>query len=375
MALDFQKRIAFEVGELPLVSNEQLDQVIQDALEAVIAQLPNSALYGIAEKVTDSGSGVALGTRKLLKAYKGDYEAAQVQYEEALAPSRVLDAQKPIWYNFGGTAYILPGGGDFLASQLLTADRDTSSITGANTHFDALVVLRASLDVLRYKMNAVRKNLFDEITLPTAPTLPAAPSFTYTDVVADAVSSITIGAFGTAPTYTPPSLTPLYTDFDTYFSLEDTEITQAALSKLGQQLNEFQASMQSAMNTFGKENVEYQASIQREVEEARLEIQRLIRNAQSNDQVELANRARQFEQQVTEYQQTLARHSQEIANYQAQIQAESVRFQQNMSKAPTEVRMLASDAQRLSQAYAQKLQEYIRSYSSMAPVRPKFHEF
>lgn len=373
---NLRDRIAMEVGSYPTsLTNPELDQIITDSLAEVVAELPDSALYSIAETVTDSGSGVSVGDRRILRAHKSNYVAGKVDYVYATDTERTFVATKPIWYELGGTAYIKPSGGTFLMSKELTANHLTTAITGVNSFFNLLVIAKAALHVLRYKAVRAREAFASAITLPTAPTIPAAPDFTYTPATATTISTVTIGAFGTAPTYTAPTLSPSYTNFDTYFSLEDSEVGALALEKLAQQLRDFQGQMQNALNTFNEENVAYQASIQDAIEQARIDLQRLSDDAQRTDNIGLANEARVLEAQVSEYVQSLQRFSQELALYSSQVNAESARFSQSIERSTAEIRSLSYDIQRVQATYRERYLQYVKSYSQMPPIRPVQHDY
>ena len=260
-------------------------------------------------------------------------------------------------------------------SKALTADKDTETITGANSFFDRLVIYKAALHALRYKMWEARDAINAEITLPTPPSAPSAPSFTYSDATAATVSATTIGAFGTAPVYTPPTLSESYTDFDTYFDLEDSEVGELALRKIASQLSVFQSEMQDQMNVFNDANVEYQSSIQDAIEQARITLQEAREDAQLSTSVSLANEAKTLEAAVTEYIQTLQKYGQEIASYGAQVQATVQEWGISLQRGTNEAKMLQFDWNRVAEEYKRAFLNYVKSYSGMPRVQVWHHEF
>lgn len=375
-----KERITLELGTLPTAATDAvLDDIIADSLSDVIAELPLSALFSIAETATDSGSGVSVAEKRVLRAYKdssGIYWAKKVDYLYANDSARTFVATEPYWYELGGTAYIIPSGGTFLLTKALTATTASDdAITGTNRQFFLLTVYKAALQVLRLLFEEVREELIAVSALPTTPTLPSAPSFTYTDATTVGVTATTIAAFGTAPVYTAPTLSLDYTDYGTYFDLEDSEIGMLALEKLRKQLEAFREQMQDAMNTFTDANVEYQASIQDAIEQARITLQEELSNAERDDQIDIINRAKQLEQQLVEYQQEIARHAQEVASYQAQVNSAASRVEQQLALSTGESRMLAFTANRLRERYRELFLQYTKAYSGMPPVRPILHEY
>lgn len=374
-----KERITLELGSLPSAATDSvLDDLIADSLAEVIAELPLSALFSIAETATDSGSGVSIAEKRVLRAYKdssGIYWAKKVDYLYANDSARTFVATEPYWYELGGTAYIIPSGGTFLMTQALTATTASESITGANRLFYLLVCAKATLHVIRLKFAEIREALIAVTALPTTPTLPSAPSFTYTDATTVGVTATTIASFGTAPVYTGPTLSLDYTDYSTYFDLEDSEIGMLALAKLQKQLESFREEMQDALNDFNDANVEYQATIRGNIEQAGITLQEELSNAQRDDNVDITNRAKQLEQQVVEYQNELARHAEEVRSYQVQVNSAASRVEQGLGLYSGEARGLAFDLQRIQALYKERFLQYTKAYSGAPPVRPILHEY
>lgn len=373
---NIRDRIVMEVGSFPsTMTSPELDQVITDSLGEIVSELPDSALFSIAEAVADSGSGVDVADRRVLRAHKANITAGKVDYIVATDTQRTFYANQPIWYELGGTAYIKPEGGSFLLTKELAAGHLDTSVTGANNFFTQLLIAKASINVTRMKMIRARESFSDAITLPTAPAVPTAPAFTYTDATPTTLATVTIGSLGTAPTYTPPALTPSYTDFDTYFDLEDAEVGAMAIEKLQQQVREFQAELQDALTVTNTANIEYQANLQKVIQQAQIDLERLRDDAQRSDNLDLANEARELERQVSQYAQSLQRFSQELALYNAQVNAESTRFAQSLQLGTNEIRSLSFDAQRLQALYRDRYMQYCKSYSQMPPIRVVQYDF
>lgn len=377
MPLTFEDRIRMEIYAYPdfLDTDEERNQLITDAILDVISEMPTSALFSIAEESADSGSGITVGERKVLRAWKTDYVAEKVDYLFATDSQRTFDSTNPVWYELGGTAYILPSGGTFLTTRALTATVSTEEITGANKLFDRLVIYKSALHALRLKLTELRTEVDAEITLPSTPTLPAAPSIAYSDATAATVTATSIGAFGTPPVYTQPTLSESYTNFDTYFDLEDSEIGQLALARIESQLSVFRDEMQDQMNVFQDSNVEYQASIQDAIEQARITLQEARQNAEMATSVAVANEARTLEAAVQDYIQELARHAQEVASYSAQVSATIRKWEVSLNRVSQLIRMIVFDMNRIKAEYDKAFLQYIKSYSQMPRVRVWHHEY
>jgi hypothetical protein len=152
--------------------------------------------------------------------------------------------------------------------------------------------------------------------------------------------------FGTAPTFTVPtvtgasSLTDLeegatvgldsdFDDFGKWFGMagefledkQDIESAGAQLQKIGSYLSAYSAQIQANLNSFNAENVEYQAEIQKQMAMLNANISRLTQDE--------ANREAML---IQDYQQTLAKFQADLSTYQAEVNTEVQEYQQNYQK-------------------------------------------
>lgn len=157
-----------------------------------------------------------------------------------------------------------------------------------------------------------------EFSTSTPPTLSSASFST------PSVGDVTIASFGTAPSYTAPTvagaseeLTAAITDgtigtdadfqdFSDWFEVlghmiedeEDTELAQVQLGKINSYVSSYQSAMQNQLNVFNDANVEYQASIQQKIEQARIS----ARDAEQTASLLLQKEVQEYQAKISEYQ-------------------------------------------------------------------------
>jgi hypothetical protein len=157
-----------------------------------------------------------------------------------------------------------------------------------------------------------------EFSTSTPPTLSSASFST------PSVGDVTIASFGTAPSYTAPTvagaseeLTAAITDgtigtdadfqdFSDWFEVlghmiedeEDIELAQVQLGKINSYVSSYQSAMQNQLNVFNDANVEYQASIQQKIEQARIS----ARDAEQTASLLLQKEVQEYQAKISEYQ-------------------------------------------------------------------------
>lgn len=156
----------------------------------------------------------------------------------------------------------------------------------------------------------------------SVPIPPSAPSFIYDDAELKQVfPDLNIDFTTTAPSYTPPSFKPI--DFAKITSLievdEDIELAQIKLSEEQSKVSEFTANVQDSLNVFNKENAEYQIQYQKSVQQFESKIQKRIQEMSLSTNVDLQNKAKKLEKDVSQYSSSLQRFSQDLQRYQADL--------------------------------------------------------
>ena len=108
-------------------------------------------------------------------------------------------------------------------------------------------------------------------------------AFSSTSVVPSAptLSSSSVTISGTAPDFIAPVVDTNFSQVTTYIDTEeDIELAGVKLQQISQQLNEYQAKLQSAQAQFNKENAEYQAKLQKDIRDADFDNQEDARSLQ-----------------------------------------------------------------------------------------------
>src|SRR5690606_17355344 len=88
-----------------------------------------------------------------------------------------------------------------------TVASDASSVTGLPQEYTHGIILWTAEHILIQKLAAKITSL-ESVSLAsvTVPTAPSAPAITYSDASATLVDAVTLGALGAAPTYTKPTV-------------------------------------------------------------------------------------------------------------------------------------------------------------------------
>lgn len=223
---------------------EDLSVWVKQALRQIVAKLPDPTLENsvLATAETDSGSGVTVTGKRVVKVHKLGYEAYRIPpYQSALVDldaSNDYDAQNPVYYESGGLGYVKPGGGTVVTAvpPTVTGNNDPSFTTPSPSWTDAVsyfVLSRLYDKKARETRNLLPTNV--SATKPSitasAPTLDAsAPSLSALAPTIDAsppsqdtaepllsvsapsspsitASSPTLAASGATPAATGPSIT------------------------------------------------------------------------------------------------------------------------------------------------------------------------
>lgn len=257
------------------ISNtDNITQWLTDGARILVNVIPERLLERYETALTDSGTGVLL-TGRFVRASKSDYDAPLVKTNIAgltdVNSIFYANARSPKCYLSGGKGYVVPSGGNVYVVVYPTVLYSAETISLFPTELEPAVVLYAAIRALNYSVIDML-NDYDDIS-----TYIVVPPTTPDDV-------ITIASFGTAPTYTDPTASYLndYTNTETRLTADDTELSQAELSKIANQLERYSREQISAKAKFDEENTEYQASIQRAIQQAGID-QRAVLETYSLD--------------------------------------------------------------------------------------------
>ena len=209
-----------------------------------------------------------------------------------------------------------------------------------------LVVIYAAIKALQ---NALPTSLTTfSLTAATPTAIVSAPS-----IAGGSVGDIDVASLPTAPSYVPPSvqsdsggieLTQIVSldaentiddfdgnavEFDQWWSTvthliedeEDAELAGITLQKIQAYVGAYSAQMQNNLNTFNEANAVYQAGVQRNIEQARIDMQ----DAQKTADLALQGA-------IADYQNELQRVATDAQKYQALVTAEVQQFQQILAQ-------------------------------------------
>lgn len=383
--------------------------------------------------VTDAGSGTGadITNYRVINAHKSGIGAKRINASEYSRVSNAnsiyyADANSPMFYINNNKGYILPGGGTFLAiSKGSIANNDSAFVIPELE--EALVIGTAFKCVLNYiatALQSINSYSIDDVTAPNAPT---SPSFTYTDVtygsdisytdaeythaiytnaLIDTISSTTIEALATAPTYTKQVTPASFATVNTLISTdEDVELANAELGKIKTQLEQYQMELYNELNKFNAETTEYNAELQKKIQQAQLDQQRLIAqtqlqvdlnksnaqqavqtllaNAQADSNVDAINKAKamevaifnksksievdiineskELERQLAEYSSKLQSYQSDIGKYQTDVTKAIQEFTSKIQGKSAEISGYVPLLQSLKSEYNEIIQTFINS--------------
>ena len=146
----------------------------------------------------------------------------------------------------------------------------------------------------------------ESLSLPAAPIAPGDPDYSTAYVSASLQEAFSEGSIlgeSVAPTYTPPSFTPI--DFPTITSLieteEDIELAQVKITEEQMKVTEFSSKVQDNLNSFNKENAEYQITYQKAAAEYQSKVGREMEEMRLSTNIDIQNQAKLLEKNISEY--------------------------------------------------------------------------
>lgn len=192
------------VGTYPYA--ESLEYFFDRATRQVFSDLPEHVLNNLAAEEPDSGTGVDVTNKRVLRAHKDGYP---VEWLDPTLRTRLeaVSYGKPGAYELANKVYVVPEGGTVVT--LAYPDFNRADSEGDLSIPDMLldvIVTKTAINVLAAMMKDIRDGYGTAVTLPTAPTPPNAPSFAAADITAAVPTATPIAALPSAPVYNAPSL-------------------------------------------------------------------------------------------------------------------------------------------------------------------------
>lgn len=418
----FQARVEDYIGTFS--DTQALSDWLTSCARKIIDITPMEKLEIYASENTDDGStGVSIEDKRFVRAHKSGYGARMIPASER---ARVLDSNSleyatstsPVVYIENGVAYVKPSGGTIIAVDYPSVSYGESNVTNFPDSMEQALVLYAAIHGANTKMkDELVKVSALSFSTQTAPTAPTAPSFTYTDATGTTVSTTeadislisaptytkptvsldaaptvfslsasapsapldasysysdatlgtytatTIGSFGTAPTYTKPTTSASFTDLETYIGTdEDLEKAEAEVANQRTRLENFQMDLYNELNEFNASLEEYKANVQKALEQARLDQERLMRQASDTTNLNLQNKIQTLNAAIQLYRDKLGKYANQINSYQAEVNAEVQEYAQNLQRwiagRQTDLTQYASDIQNELNEFNKEVEVY-----------------
>lgn len=357
----FKQRVESYIGTISDTTN--LNEWLKEEARNFISILPVSHLYQFQEWVdadTNLATGRFLHNVRLDDGDGRTHRAIEVPYEK-LDSYRYEDSlyyatlRSPVYAIKNNLVITVPDNLiDNTNSKILFISYPSpvygdSSISGYPLQLEEYIVLGSAIKGL----TGILYNSIDSIS-SELPTAPSAPSFTYTDANGTTVTATTIDISSlTSPSYNTPTNTIDFTTANTIINTEeDIELAEAELAQQNGKINEYSANIANASKEFEEDLTVYKARVEEKFENARLLQQKLLSDAQRTDNIELANKAKQLESQVSEY-------MAEIQKYQAEISAYQIDVTANAAKADKYLGLLT----KLRELKLEVLQTYLGQFN------------
>jgi hypothetical protein len=194
----------------------------------------------------------------------------------------------------------------------------------------------------------------ESLSLPAAPITPGDPDYSTAYESASLQEAFSEGSIlgeSVAPTYTPPSFTPI--DFSTITSLieteEDIELAQVKITEEQMKVTEFSSKVQDNLNSFNKENAEYQITYQKAAAEYQSKVGREMEEMRLSTNIDIQNQAKLLEKNISEYNSKIQRYGQSLSQYQQDVNSTVQEFTFNN---------IQTTFQEWVTEYGNKLQQY-----------------
>lgn len=359
----FKSRIESYIGTVSDTS--ALDSWLNEEVRRLYNIFPKRKAMRYAVEVSDAGSGFNIDDKIILDVHKGGIKAKEISYADKAkyedSTSIFYSNQySPKYYIKGNTANVIPGGGSLLVLSIPSVTYNSSSLS--IPELEEVVILGTAIKALLAFLNS-DKDSFDSLSMENVrkPLAPSVPVFTYTSASGEVLTSTNITVSSSLPNYNKPVATVDFTDLETYIKTEE-DGAKAEAEALHQRarLDRYQNDLYNELNEFNQEAKAYELELQKAIAEAQLTQQRLMDDAQRADNIELANRAKELEKEVSEYQAKLGKYAQEVQSYTAEINKAVQELNLNIQKIASKLGSYAGLFEMLVTKYKEALESIIR---------------
>jgi hypothetical protein len=193
-----------------------LDKWLQAGAKFIIDLMPVGKAEKFTSSVTVVTAGTTISGYRIIRVHKGGYVAIKIDagYKTQAEDTNSIyyaTTKSPAYYIENGKAFVLPGGGILIGVAYPTPVNTDSSITNFPGEYENLVILYASIQGRIQQLTTQVMTDIDaltvDITTPVAPTAPTIPAYDYVDAAGTTLSVVSVGDLGTAPSYTKPTIT------------------------------------------------------------------------------------------------------------------------------------------------------------------------
>jgi len=357
----FQVRVEDKIGTVS--DTAALSDFLTAGAKFIVNILPPERLEKFTTDLADAGSGVSVTTSRVLRAHKSSYRARRIDAglaAQAINSSSIYYAGStdPVWYIANGLAFVKPTSGTVVAMAYPTVAFGDSTIAAFPVDLDEGVVLYACIHGRLRQMSDLTITTLGGLSISTfvKPVAPSAPSFTYTDALSSVVGSASV-SFSDTLDYTPPVFSGSYTSVDTALGNQDIELSNAHLSKVNTQLDQYQKDLLVTLNEFNADKEEFNATLQVALADAQMEQQALLTASQLTTDVNKQNEAQELARQVQEYSASLQKYGQEMSGYAQDVNQETSRVSTRVSQYNAQFQQLALGLE----AFRQEFNNYLKA--------------
>lgn len=171
-----------------------------------------------------------------------------------------------------------------------------------------------------------------DLSAITPPSVPNAPSYSYSSAAVGTIAATTITSTLTDPVYVAPTAPTFddYTAVATALTAEDIELAQGHLAKLGVEIQHYSAKLNDSRATWENLMQMWQREVDVLVEQARLDQARLTAVAQMTTDVNEKNAAQTAAVAAQLYASTMEKYGLDLKRYDSMVQAAIAVFQHNL---------------------------------------------
>lgn len=410
------------------------DDVLSDWLTAGTRMLsnliPDSEIHRYITSINASETGTTITDAIIYGVTKDGYTARKVDVNNLYGLTRrdslyYPSEKTPIYSLIGKTLKVYPNGGQVWMLPLYVVVHSDTSIANFPIQLEHAVVLFASIANKTAQMQAyipsvtlsyvnatsasINATTIDALPSPltygpvSAPTLsvfsgtiPVAPTFSditvpggvaipselsaTTNILFQTATTVgiaaeTIGSFPSAPTFTKIATPPVYTSFDAKAAADDVELAQTYIQKVAREQEDWSIKVNEELQEFNAQYQVFREDTNKILEQARINLQQKIADANAKNDIEQFNKLKAFEATVEEfgaqlrrYQANVERYVQivnsEIARQTANIQSKTQVYTAAVNAYATEASVIAERNQILIAEYNAKMQDAVNEYQA-----------